>query len=96
VKIDVVGNGEWEKLFVVVIGRTGVVYNNVLEPTQKQIDNKKMSFEFVANAWMAPSAHVIVYYIHPLGENVYDRIKINFDSVFPNKVSDTIHSAFVF
>lgn len=96
VKIEIFGKGNWEKIFVVIIGRTGVVYNNFLEPTQKQRDNLKMSFEFIANAWMAPSAHVIVYYINPLGEIVYDRIKIDFDSPFPNKVKVTLRPTFAF
>jgi Alpha-2-macroglobulin bait region domain len=84
VKIEVKGNGEWEKTYIVVIGRTGVVYNNVHE---KNKEEKTFTIEFGTNNWMAPSINVIIYYFQVYGEIVYDRIQIDFDSEMTNRVS---------
>jgi Alpha-2-macroglobulin bait region domain len=86
VKIEVEGNGEWKDLYSVVIGRTGIVHNIVHKLTKKQIDDKKMQFDFTATSWMVPSANVIVYYIQDNGEIIYDKIQIDFDSDMPNNV----------
>lgn len=55
-----------------------------------EIDSKKMKFEFVLSKWMAPSAHVIVYYIQNFGEIVYDRLKIELAISTSNTVKNFI------
>jgi hypothetical protein len=87
VKISVEFRGEWENLVVVVIGRTGLVSTKVVPTTTEIKDKKKVTVELPVTNLMVPSAHVIVYYIHELGEIVYDRIKLDFEGKYPNQVS---------
>jgi hypothetical protein len=87
VKFNILGNGEWSTLFVAVVGRFGVVHQIKLEPNPKQIENRSMEFSFLSLKSMVPSVDVIVYYFQRYGEIVYDRIKVDFDSSYPNSVS---------
>lgn len=85
VKFEVNFNGEYERLYSIVIGRTGIIHSEV--NYMEQNADKKMSFEFMATNLMAPSANVIVYYIQRSGEIVYDQFKIDFEASKENYVS---------
>lgn len=82
--IEVKGNGEWEKTYIVVISRSKVVYSNV---HLKDKEIKNFNFQISSDKTMAPSVQVIVYYFHAQGEIVYDQIQVDFHSLPTNKVS---------
>ena len=93
-KFELQGNGEWESINIVVIGRTGIVHSEKRKLKQIEIDDSKMQFNFTATDGMVPTAHVIVYYIAYLGEIVYDQKMIDVTAPVSNKVS--IVSSFYF
>lgn len=88
VKIQVEGNADWtnHKFYIVVVGRSAIAYSQKYDPTDDEIEDHKLYLEFEANSQMAPSASVIVYYIHPSGEIIYDRTQINLDLLMKNNV----------
>ena len=74
-------------MYIVVIGRNGMVYSITHQLKKDEIDQNKLNFDFTATSAMVPTAHVIVYYIQKLGEIVYDQIKIDVIAPQSNKVS---------
>ncbi|KAL0273724.1 UNVERIFIED_CONTAM: hypothetical protein PYX00_006334 [Menopon gallinae] len=68
----------------VVLGRGDVIYSTTMalnSPTNKH------QFHFLATFAMAPTAHVIVYYVTPEGEIVADALNVDFDSTLQNFVN---------
>lgn len=88
------GNGEWNELYSIVIGRTGLVHHAKHTDFKNRGDedskNYTMKFDIKSNNWMAPKSNLIVYYIQTTGEIVYDRIQMTFDTPLPNNVSDFV------
>lgn len=78
---DVVVNGQ--TMFSVAIGRTGIVHHQ----THTDFMDGELFFSFSSTSWMAPLAHLIVYYMQTTGEIVYDMIALEFDTPLPNEVS---------
>lgn len=66
-----------------VIGRGDVVVANTI-----QVSNKKThKFRFLATYVMAPTAHVVVFYVKDDGEVVADSIDIELEGSLQNFVS---------
>jgi hypothetical protein len=87
IEIEIAGNGEWQTLYAIVVGRTGIVYNEVLTPQIEEDESKTIQFEFTADRLMAPTVNVIVYYFQAFGEIVFDQIQINVDVELSNTAS---------
>jgi CD109 antigen len=66
-----------------VIGRGDVVVANTI----KLADKKTHNFRFLATYAMAPTAHVVVYYVKEDGEVVADALDIELEGALQNFVS---------
>jgi CD109 antigen len=66
-----------------VIGRGDVVVANTI----KVADKKTHNFRFLATYAMAPTAHVVVYYVKEDGEVVADALDIELEGALQNFVS---------
>lgn len=72
-----------------VIGRGDVVVANTI-----QVSNKKTyKFKFLATYVMAPTAHVVVFYLKEDGEIVADALDIELEGSLQNFVSSYIFSS---
>lgn len=80
--MNVEGNGEFSEINSIVIGRIGIVDHQ----THQSFKDGKFTINIKTSQWMTPLCHLIVYYIHPSGEIVYDMIKIEFATPLPNTV----------
>lgn len=83
VEVNVKGNENLKELHSIVIGRTGIVYQNSHEI---DLEDKKFSFTFPITKWMAPECNLIVYYMQSKGEIIYDRIRMKFDAQTDNNI----------
>lgn len=68
------------ELFSLIIGKSGIVYSD-----NHHFDNNEM-LKIKLLKSMTPVSHLIVYYIEPTGEIIYDRMKLEFESTMTNKV----------
>lgn len=66
-----------------VIGRGDVITANTV---QVPAGAKSHRFTFLSTYAMAPTAHVVVYYVNDAGEIIADALDVNFDSSLQNFV----------
>lgn len=67
-----------------VLGRGDVITSNTVQVSGLATTHK---FLFVPTPAMAPTAHVLVYYITEGGEVVADALNVDFDNILQNFVS---------
>lgn len=70
-------------MYSTIIGRNGVIN----EQTHEDYENGELNFKVKTSAAMCPLSYLIVYYIQPSGEVIYDSIRIELDTPLPNDVS---------
>lgn len=83
VTVIVKGNNRLKDIHSMVIGRTGIVYQNTF---QVEEDKNTFTFEIPISKSMAPSCHLIVFYVHRSGEIVFDRKQLKFNNPSNNLV----------
>lgn len=67
-----------------IMGRGDVLAANTVQVPGTATQHK---FLFVATPAMAPTAHVLVYYVTEKGEVVADALNVDFDTILQNYVS---------
>ena len=67
-----------------VLGRGDVLISNTVQVPEM---SKTHKFLFVATPAMAPTAHVLVYFMTESGEVVADGLSVDFDNILQNFVS---------
>lgn len=82
-RIDVKSTYYMDRIFYVVIGRTGSLSDKTADLEGSTIETR---LNLKTESWMAPEAHVFIYFIHYSGEIVYDRVTLVFEAD-PNKVA---------
>lgn len=60
-------------VFSVVISRSGIVNS----ATHEILDSRSFTFPLRLTADMAPSSQLLVYYMQPTGEMIYDRVRLD-------------------
>ena len=71
------------KVHSVVVARSGIVTHQTHDAQEK----RSFEIKFKALPSMMPSASLIVYYIQPSGELIFNHMDLNFDQFSPNYVS---------
>jgi Alpha-2-macroglobulin bait region domain len=76
------------ELFSIVIGRSGIVHSE----THPEPNSENFEFLLKLTKEMAPSSQLIVYYMQPTGEIIYDSIKLQLEQLSENTVSNKKNS----
>lgn len=67
-----------------MISGKGIIDTKTLYPSSKSTE-----ISFSATALMIPEVQVLVYYIHPTGEVIYDTVAVKIQMRFQNEVNNT-------
>jgi Alpha-2-macroglobulin bait region domain len=85
VQFKVESNKEMQfEVFSIVIGRSGIIHSE----THADPFSTSFPITITLTKEMAPSSQLIVYYMQPSGEIVYDNIKLELEQPSENKVSN--------
>lgn len=70
-------------IFIIIIGKSGIIESRKHDAE----DDVMFSLGFKVTPEMLPSSNLIVYYIQPSGEVVFNQLKLEFDDLLGNYVS---------
>jgi hypothetical protein len=77
-------------VFSVLIGKQGIIQN-----LTHNAENKfSIVLNFKVTPEMLPTSNLIVYYIQPSGDVVFNQLKLKFDEILGNNVSFLLNKKF--
>lgn len=87
IPIKVEATNEISDVFSLVIGRKGIVHNEL-----HAVNGRSFTINVLATPAMIPSSKLIVYYIQNSGEIIFNQIELKFNQNFTYNVSIDLSS----